>query len=246
MINIKNKKNHTTTDCDFHICRGFPLGNPFDWRKSKHPDVKFQVKDRDEAIRHYSKYLQNAILSGDPKICDAINKLIIRKFLKQDSNLICYCDIQKEDCHGRVIKEFVENAKYCINWFSNMRRMDKSFVYQEINYWTPENFYQAMKTDKDMIELRRGIATMNPYKAKIFSKAIALRKDWEDIKLDVMKKILSFKFSPQTSWGQKLKEYDGEIVEWNNWTDKFWGMDIYSNSGENNLGKILTNIKNRL
>lgn len=246
MINIVNKRKHTKTPDDFLICRGSALGNPYDWRNSQHPDVKFQVENRGVAIEKYHEYLTHAILSGDPKICDAVNQLVIKRFLKQDVNLICYCDIDKEDCHGRVIKEFVENAKYCINWFSNMRRMDQPFVYQGLNFWTPENFYQAMKVEKDLIDLRRNICMMNPYKAKVFARSVTLRKDWDVIKLDVMDRILHFKFSPETSWGQKLKEYDGEIIEWNNWNDKFYGKSIFDGLGENYIGKILTRIKNKL
>ena len=69
-------------------------------------------------------------------------------------------------------------------------------------------------------------------------------QDWEiEESLKVMRYALEYKFAPETSWGKKLKNYNGEIVEWNNWGDKFWGRCIFTGEGENWLGKILTEIK---
>lgn len=62
-----------------------------------------------------------------------------------------------------------------------------------------------------------------------------------------MEYILRYKFSEGTSWFQKLYLTKGhDIIEWNNWGDKFWGKDVYSQEGENNLGKILMKIRDNL
>ncbi len=38
-----------------------------------------------------------------------------------------------------------------------------------------------------------------------------------------------------------------ELVEGNDWEDRFWGVDPPgSNNGENNLGKILMRVRNEL
>lgn len=239
MIQVLNKKD---SNDGYYIGRGSPLGNPYDFTGSKHPQVKYRVNSRKEAIEGFSSYLDKELNDGNPEICDAINELIIKHKKKENIDLLCFCS--PKSCHGEVIKKKIEESKYCINWFSNMKYMDRPLFYQGMKFSTAENFYAAMKT-KDLEE-RRKISSMNPHRAKVYARGLDLRKDWADIKLDVMRYILKFKFAPDTSWGEKLKNYDKEIVEWNNWGDKEWGKSIYDNEGENWLGKILMEIRQTL
>jgi len=241
MINIVNKRSHVMNDHTFYIGRGSPLGNIYYFKESSHAQAKFKVNSVEIAIAKYKEYLNSEIACGNPQICDAINELIIKKLRNEEIDLLCYCF--PLPCHGNIIKDKVENSKYCINWFSNMKKMDKPILYQNINYWAVENFYQAMKVDKKNVILRQQIAQMNPFEAKVFSRNVELRKDWDEIKLPAMEYALKNKFNKDTAWGQKLIKYKGKIYEYNNWGDKFWGIDIFTMSGENNLGKILDKIQ---
>lgn len=242
MITVLNKKLENIPSGAYYIGRGSPLGNPFSHIKSGHKDIVCHTKTREESIIKYEEYLIKNILSGDPAICDAINELIIDHQLKKEIYLSCFC--KPLDCHGDVIKKYVEGQKYCINWFSNMRRMDTPLVYQQINYWTVENFYQAMKTPKTDLFSRRHISLLNPMKAKLFARTLKIVENWEDKKIDIMYYALQHKFSKGTTWRQKLDQYDKEIIEKNNWGDKFWGISIFDGIGDNHLGKLLTRIKN--
>lgn len=136
------------------------------------------------------------------------------------------------------------------NWFSNMLPLDEPFIYDGITYRTSENFYQAMKLPKDRSDLRAEIAAMNPYKAKLAirdKEKYLWRSDWTpELSLKVMRYILWVKFAYGTTWADKLLLSEGEIVEWNNWRDVFWGWDINLKTGENNLGKILMEIRESL
>ena len=132
------------------------------------------------------------------------------------------------------------------NWFSNMLPLDKPFIYGGLSFRTVENFYQAMKAPKSDIETRQRIAMMDPYSAKRYWKKRQPRPDWGQIKLDVMEYALRIKFAQGTSWHQKLMATAGEIVEWNNWHDKFWGRCVCQRcrkQGENHLGKLLMKIR---
>ncbi len=107
-----------------------------------------------------------------------------------------------------------------------------------------------MKMPKDRLDLRAELAAMSPFEAK---KAIRdeVKFRWRDTwnqeeSLKVMEHILRFKFTKETSWGKKLLETEGEIVENNNWGDVFWGFDINQNKGENHLGKILMKIREEI
>lgn len=137
------------------------------------------------------------------------------------------------------------------NWFSNMLPFDEPFTYDGIIFKTSENFYQAMKMPKDRKDLRSEIAAMNPFKAKLAvrdKKRYPWRADWtKELSIKVMRYILWIKFAEGTSWAKKLLATgDEQIVEFNNWGDEFWGWDIRTQKGENNLGKILMSIREGL
>jgi len=96
------------------------------------------------------------------------------------------------------------------------------------------------------IEGRRKIAKLCPFEAKRVGRRCKLSADWDEIKIKVMEYTLRIKFEKGTSWYKKLMATDGEIVEWNNWHDTFWGKCICrrcKGEGENNLGKLLMKIR---
>ena len=243
MINVVNNKTHKPTADDFYIGRGSCMGNPYHHKESKHPQALFKVDTVEEAICGYERYINGAILSGDPVICDFVNNLIIRELTNLDSNLVCFCS--PDICHGDVVKRYVESKKYCINWFSNMRRMDSPITYEGINYWTVENFYVAMKVPNNSVRHRerQKIAQMNPGLVKKYGKTLNIRKDWNIVKMDFMRIGIEHKFKKGTSWYEKLYSYDKPCVEWNNWGDVFYGKCIFSKEGENHLGKLIDRIK---
>lgn len=113
-------------------------------------------------------------------------------------------------------------------------------------YYTPEHFYQAMKSTSEMT--RELISKQqNGIKAKKVGRIITLRKDWEDIKIKVMFFAQRHRFSDGTAWRTRLQRTDGEIVETNNWHDNYWGNCICNKckeiEGKNMLGKILMEIR---
>jgi len=61
---------------------------------------------------------------------------------------------------------------------------------------------------------------------------IELRPDWENIKVDVMRKLIAQKFSIDSDLSNKLIEIDGTIVEGNTW-------GVCDGVGENMLGKLI-------
>ncbi len=131
------------------------------------------------------------------------------------------------------------------NWFSNMIPFDSPLVDEHgISYRTVEHYYQAMKLED--ISLRRYIASIGPYAAKVAlnSGKYKIRPDWnDDKKLEAMEYALRWKFAPGTSWYHKLMETDDDIVEWNNWGDVWWGKDLETKEGRNELGKLLMKLR---
>ena len=68
----------------------------------------------------------------------------------------------------------------------------------------------------------------------------------EPARLAVMKSILQAKFEQNPELMEKLKETGNRIlINGNNKQETFWGVDLYSWQGENHLGKIIMNIRDR-
>lgn len=212
---------------DVYIGRPSKWGNPFEIGKDG---------TREEVILKYKLWLNTR-----PELLISLKEL-------KGKTLGCWC--YPKSCHGEILEE-LSNSKYIKNWFSNMLSFDKPLIYQGIQYLTVENFYQAMKIPKDRLELRKELSLMSPFESKkqIRDKnKFVWDSEWtKDKSLKVMEYALKHKFNKDTSWGNLLAmTEDWEITEWNNWKDIFWGKDIYTRNGDNNLGKILMKIRNSI
>lgn len=72
-----------------------------------------------------------------------------------------------------------------------------------------------------------------------------VRKDWLDVSLGVMYRLLQEKFNDIKLKNKLLKTGTEELVEGNNWGDVFWGQCPVG-VGENHLGKLLMRIRDEL
>lgn len=114
--------------------------------------------------------------------------------------------------------------------------------YQGLLYPSTENAYQAAKT-LDQFQ-RYWFQSCTPGQAKRKGNAIALRADWEHVKLAVMEELLVIKFSDPWLHEQLMATGDHELVEGNTWGDTFWG--VCGGRGHNHLGKLLMKIRDTL
>lgn len=110
-----------------------------------------------------------------------------------------------------------------------------------IVYPNAESAFQAQKT-LDVEERRKFSMLRNPVQAKRLGRKVKLRDDWEEVKLDIMTKIVSQKFLQHPHLIEMLLQTgDEELIEGNKWGDQFWG--VCKDKGENHLGKILMKIR---
>ena len=133
------------------------------------------------------------------------------------------------------------------NWFSNFEPFDLPLVGDGISYNTVEHYYQAHKSLVHSV--KQHIASQpSASMAKRAGRMVVLRPDWEEKKNLIMGIALNYKFKPTSSWGLRLRITTGEIVEYNNWHDVYWGICTCSkccNTGKNMLGIMLMNIRAR-
>lgn len=118
-----------------------------------------------------------------------------------------------------------------------------SIEYQENIYPSVEHAFQAAKTlDLDWQE--KIYFAPYPVDAKRLGRKAPLREDWEDVKIGVMRNFLRQKFSTFELKSKLLATGDEQLIEGNWWGDIFWG--ICEGRGENNLGKLLMEIREEI
>jgi ribA/ribD-fused uncharacterized protein len=124
------------------------------------------------------------------------------------------------------------------HWLSNF--CWSPFVYRGITFNTNEHFYQAHKCRRS-IDFMKIVDCEKPGQTKRLGKIVDRSDDWnQEYSLDVMKKGIYHKFNQNKDLKQKLiNTGDIQLIEGNYWNDTFWGFCLKTETGENNLGKIL-------
>lgn len=137
-----------------------------------------------------------------------------------------------------MIKQFRDEHR----WLSNFAPVTIKF--NGIEYPSVEHAYMSAKS-KDMVwKSKCADKQITAGQIKRESKEIELREDWDRVmKLKVMGQCLSLKFNEEPY--RTLLENTGgqEIEEGNTWGDTFWGIDLKTGEGENNLGMIIMKIR---
>lgn len=152
--------------------------------------------------------------------------------------------------HPSVYDMMQEPTKYVINKFRDGNWFLSNFypspvTYNGLTYQNAEAAFQAQKcmTDEERLEFTE----LDPAKAKSKGRCVALRGDWEDVKLSIMEEIVYAKFRDNDCLKELLLSTgDAELIEGNTWNDVFWGVSLNTGKGENNLGKILMSVREKL
>jgi hypothetical protein len=132
-----------------------------------------------------------------------------------------------------AITSFSEENRFLSNFYPC------TIEIEGIEYPSVEHAYQAAKTLN--IAEREEIALLTAGQAKRRGYRVTLRDDWESIKLRIMEDLIRQKFNERVL-REKLKATgDAELIEGNDWEDKFWG--VCDGEGENWLGKILMKVR---
>lgn len=91
-------------------------------------------------------------------------------------------------------------------------------------------------------EERYQFSELNPSEAKYLGRRVSLRKDWESVKLKLMKDIVREKFLQNPDLMQQLlATEDAYLEEGNDWGDRVWGT--VNGQGRNLLGFTLMEIR---
>lgn len=175
----------------------------------------------------------------------------IRSYVAAGASVALFCHCAPQACHCDVIRRLAlipdTPAEIRFNsrirewaWLSNMhpcRINVRGRIYPSV-----ENAYQACKTDKD--ELRVPFESCGPFDARTLGKSVPLRKGWNDMRLNVMEKLLEAKFRTPSLKRLLIQTGNAKLVEEAPW-DGFWGTGR-AGLGFNHMGKLLMKLRETL
>ena len=128
-----------------------------------------------------------------------------------------------------------EGKYFFLSNFSN-----SEFCYERIIYPTVEHYFQAQKT-LDIKERKRIAKLPTPGEAKYAGRRVELRKDWEEVKDNVMLIGLYYKFKDPILREKLLATGDEHLEEGNYWHDTYWG--VCDGVGKNRLVELLMTVR---
>lgn len=126
----------------------------------------------------------------------------------------------------------------------------QSARFGEIDVWCVEIAYQAEKARN--IEDFYEIAILgSPREAKRLGRLVSLRPDWENVKVDIMRRAVRQKFSSTHMMMKLMSTGDSTLVEGNYWHDNVWGdcrcdLQECRGQGQNLLGKMLMRMRQNI
>ena len=114
-------------------------------------------------------------------------------------------------------------------------------------YWaTSEHYFQAQKFSGTPHEEQIRLAPSPMVAARMGrSRQRPLRSDWEQVKDDVMRKVVLRKFETHAALRDLLLATGNEEIIENAPSDYYWGGGA-NGTGQNKLGKILMEVRKRL
>lgn len=128
-------------------------------------------------------------------------------------------------------------------WLSNFAPV--KIVLDGIEYPSTEHAYMSAKCD-DPAWKEFCSTTEKPGDVKRASYKVKLIEGWDDKRLAVMKEVNRQKYSQNPYKRMLIATGNEHLQEGNTWGDKFWGVDLKTGEGENNLGKIIMEIRSEL
>lgn len=141
-----------------------------------------------------------------------------------------------------MIKFYTTTGEY--GCFSNFSR--HSVKLDGKSWPTSEHYFQAQKfLDEGLKSKVRNAKTPSMAASIGRDRSLPLRKDWESIKLDVMRKVIRAKFTQHEDLKLTLLNTGNEELIEHTVNDKFWA-DGGDGKGLNWLGKILMEIREEI
>ena len=193
-----------------------------------------------------SCHLNRIIILPQPDGTEGVSSSLVRERMLNGENC------QDLLCPGvwDLFKDFTpEDFPDTINSFKGEyaflgNRFPYRFVWRGLTFGSVEAAFQASKCS-DEAE-RKVYTSCSADKAALKGKEQIPYTGWKEERLGIMESIQQAKFEQTPALMRKLADTGSRIlINGNNTQETFWGVDLYSWQGENQLGKILMKIRDK-
>ena len=138
----------------------------------------------------------------------------------------------------KAISQFRGEFRFLSNFFPATVVMDG------LRFTDTEAAFQSQK-EPDKAHMFEGL---DPATTKAMGRKANLREDWDEVKNDVMRRVVRLKFEQNTDLRKRLIDTgDVVLIEGNNWHDNYWGActceGCERKKGKNMLGNILMELR---
>ena len=210
---------------------------------SREDDTLKQTLQNHEVL---SNYLERIVILPQPDGTEGVSSSLVRERMLNGENcqdLLCpgvwdlFKDFTPEDFPD-TINSFKGEYAFLGNHFPYR------FVWRGLTFGSVEAAFQASKCS-DEAE-RKVYASCSADKAALKGKEQISYPGWKEERLGIMESIQQAKFEQNPALMRKLADTGSRIlINGNNKQETFWGVDLYSWQGENQLGKILMKIRDK-
>ncbi len=215
---------------------------------------KVVLYSRDDAVLEQSikaneilsNYLDRIAILPHPEGTEGVSSSLVReRMLRGESSSDMLCPGVWE-----LFKEFtpadfpdtIFRFKDEYNFLNN--RYPCRVLWEGLEYQSAETAFQASKC-KDEKE-RKVYASCSTQKAILKGKEQIAYPGWKEAQMSIMESILKAKFEQNPTLKQKLADTGNRIlINGNDKHETFWGIDLYSWIGENHLGRIIMNLRDK-
>lgn len=202
-----------------------------------------------QSLSHHevlSGYQDRIVILPPPEGTEGISSSLVRKrMLSGESSQVLLCagvwDLFRKFTPADF-PDVINRFKGEYDFLSN--RFPCRFIWRGLEYRSAEAAFQSSKCVEE--SERKTYAGCSTDKALLKGKDQTPYPEWEEERLVIMESILQAKFEQNSTLKEKLKATGRCIlVNGNNKQETYWGVDLYSWIGENHLGKIIMNIRDK-
>lgn len=204
------------------------------------------IEDMLKENRILSEYRRRIVLLPQPLGTEGISSSRVReRMLAGDSceDMLCqgvwtlFKNLSPEN-----FPDIIDSFKGEYDFLSN--RYACQFVWQGLRFGNAEAAFQSSKCVDE--RKRKEFCCCSADKAALKGREIVPPVDWVNDCLGIMESVLTAKFEQNPSLMKKLVDTGNAIlINGNSKKETFWGIDLYSWQGDNNLGKILMKIRDK-
>lgn len=136
---------------------------------------------------------------------------------------------------------FYEHEFYVFSNFSSFKLEWKGY-----DWMTSEHAYHSEKfSDDEIIEKLKKARSAHDAMEVAYANKDKYRKDWDEVKLGIMKEILRAKVAQHPYVKKKLLQSGHKELVEDSWRDDFWGWGP-NKDGKNHLGKLWMEVREEL